>query len=134
MIYQKVASRSANVNLPSFFVFLVLGAEFFFGRVACADNVSILNVESSCIDQICTFNVTLEHDDAGWEHYADFWQIVSADGIELGKRVLLHPHVNEQPFTRSLSGVNIPKDIKTVWVEAHDSVHGKSPHIYKVEF
>ena len=133
MIYQKVVSRFANVNPSPFFVFLVFSAERIFNSVAYADNVSILNVEASCENQTCTFNVTLEHGDTGWEHYADSWQIVSPDGTVLGKRVLLHPHVNEQPFTRSLSGVSIPEDIKNVWVEAHDSVHGKSPVRYKVE-
>ena len=32
--------------------------------------------------------------------------------------------VDEQPFTRSLSGVVIPEGVDTVTVEAHDSVHG----------
>lgn len=133
MIYQKAASRSANVNLPSFFIILALCFELYFSNDAYADNLSIINVESSCSNQTCTFSVTLEHDDTGWEHYADSWQIVDADGMVLGERVLLHPHVNEQPFTRSLSGVAIPENMKTVWVEAHDSVHGNSPERYKVE-
>ena len=33
------------------------------------------------------------------------------------------PHVNEQPFTRSLSNVVIPVGVKTVIIRAHDSVH-----------
>jgi hypothetical protein len=41
----------------------------------------------------------------------------------LGTRILHHPHVNEQPFTRNLSGVNIPNTIETVTIRAHDSVH-----------
>ena len=69
-------------------------------------------------------NVTLRHADTGWEHYADAWRVVGPDGAELGKRVLYHPHENEQPFTRSLSGVKIPQGVTTVWVEAHDNVHG----------
>ena len=42
----------------------------------------------------------------------------------LGKRVLYHPHVNEQPFTRSLHGVKIPPGVGKVTVEAEDSVEG----------
>ena len=68
-------------------------------------------------------NVTLNHADTGWEHYADAWRIVTEEGKLLGTRVLYHPHVNEQPFTRSLS-LNIPADISVVLVEAHDKVHG----------
>lgn len=67
---------------------------------------------------------TVHHDDAGWEHYADKWDVVGPDGQVFGTRKLLHPHVDEQPFTRSLDDVTIPPEIQTVTVQAHDSVHG----------
>ena len=70
------------------------------------------------------FDVTVQHADTGWEHYADQWEVVSADGTVLGTRVLYHPHVEEQPFTRSLSGVQIPAQVKQGTVRAHDKVHG----------
>lgn len=69
------------------------------------------------------FDVTVAHADTGWEHYADAFEILSPDGTILGTRVLAHPHVDEQPFTRSLSGVEIPADIQEVRVRARDSVH-----------
>lgn len=75
-------------------------------------------------DGIYAFAVTVRHDDAGWDHYADRWEVVAPDGTVLGTRVLLHPHVDEQPFTRSLTGVVIPKSIRRVRVRAHDKVHG----------
>jgi len=49
------------------------------------------------------FDVTLSHADTGWEDYADGWRVELEDGTVLGTRVLGHPHVNEQPFTRSAS-------------------------------
>ena len=70
------------------------------------------------------FDVAVRHDDAGWEHYADRWDVVGPDGTVLGTRVLLHPHETEQPFTRSLSGVAIPDGVTRVTVRAHDKVHG----------
>ena len=69
-------------------------------------------------------SVTLRHADTGWEHYADAWRVLGPDDKELGRRVLYHPHETEQPFTRSLSGLKIPATVTTVWVEAHDKVHG----------
>lgn len=76
-------------------------------------------------DGTYAFHVTVRHDDAGWDHYADKWQVVSEDGsIVYGERILLHPHENEQPFTRSQSGIDIPDDIEAVIVRAHDKVHG----------
>jgi hypothetical protein len=38
--------------------------------------------------------------------------------------LLLHPHENEQPFTRSQSGVEIPDGVNQVRVRAHDLVDG----------
>ena len=70
-----------------------------------------------------SFRVTVRHADEGWDHYANKWDVVAPDGTVLGTRVLHHPHVDEQPFTRSLSGVNIPDTVDTVTVRAHDSVH-----------
>ena len=84
-------------------------------------------------DQSWTFAVTLKHDDKGWDHYANEWQIIGADNKILGTRTLYHPHVNEQPFTRNLSGVKIPKGIKSVRVIAKDTVHGLSHHAVEVD-
>lgn len=78
-------------------------------------------------------HVTLAHADTGWDHYADNWQVVDEDGIVLGERVLYHPHVNEQPFTRSLSGVKIPAGTTTVFIKAHDKKHGWSETMLKVD-
>ena len=69
-------------------------------------------------------NVTLEHGDTGWNHYADNWRVVDMDGNVLGDRVLHHPHVGEQPFTRGLGSVNISEGTKVVYIEAHDKRHG----------
>tara|TARA_R110002020_G_scaffold59497_3_gene162181 strand:+ start:2074 stop:2451 length:378 start_codon:yes stop_codon:yes gene_type:complete len=70
------------------------------------------------------FDVTVRHADEGWDHYADRFEVVAPDGAVLGVRKLLHPHVDEQPFTRSLSGVAVPAGTGRVTVRAHDSVHG----------
>ena len=71
-----------------------------------------------------SFDVSVRHGDTGWKHYANKWDVVAPDGTVLGTRELLHPHENEQPFTRSLSGVKIPDGIQKVTLRAHDSVHG----------
>ena len=75
------------------------------------------------------FDVTVAHPDTGWEHYADGWRVFAPDGTELGYRELLHPHVNEQPFTRSQSGIVIPEDITEVTVQAFDNVDGAGPPV-----
>jgi len=56
---------------------------------------------------------------------ADWWRVRTPEGRELGRRVLLHSHVDEQPCTRD-EVVHIPREIRIVVVEAHDKVHGLS--------
>jgi hypothetical protein len=71
-----------------------------------------------------TFHVTIQHTDEAWDHYADRFDIVGPDGTVLGTQEMLHPHINEQPFTSSLEEVDIPKGVHSVTVRAHDCKHG----------
>jgi len=98
---------------------------FLGSKLAFAGATRIVDVKVEC-NSSCTFSVTLQHADEGWDHYANQWDVVTLDGVVLGSRVLYHPHVNEQPFTRSLSGVKIPAGTKAVKIRAKDSVHGYS--------
>jgi hypothetical protein len=91
---------------------------------AHADDASIEAVEARQAGENWTFSVTLRHGDTGWDDYADGWRVVDAEGTELGLRVLYHPHVEEQPFTRSLSDVNVPDGTTQVFVEARTNVDG----------
>ncbi len=99
------------------FVILLPGLVF-------ADQAVIRQAEFEQNATSWTVSVTLRHADTGWDHYADGWRVVTAEGKVLGHRTLYHPHENEQPFTRSLSGIIIPVEVNTVFVEAHDKVHG----------
>lgn len=76
-------------------------------------------------------DVTIRHADEGWDHYADQWTVETPDGAILGVRTLYHPHVDEQPFTRSLS-VDIPAGVDTVAIRARDSVHGENADTFSL--
>ena len=90
----------------------------------CAGEADVVEVEVKRIDaDTYSFDVTVRHADEGWEHFANKWEVTVPDGTVLGTRVLAHPHVDEQPFTRSLSGVKIPEGLSEVIVRAHDLVH-----------
>lgn len=80
-----------------------------------------------------TVSVTLRHPDTGWDHYADGWEVLSADGTSLGLRVLAHPHVNEQPFTRSLSGVDIPAGTTSVFIRARCNTDGWGEELFELK-
>ncbi len=68
------------------------------------------------------FDVTMVHDDAGEEGYANWWQVETLDGVQLGRRDLLHAH-GSRPFTRSET-MEIPEGIEYVVIRAHDQTHG----------
>ncbi len=72
-------------------------------------------------DGTATFSVTVRSDDSGWDGYADRWEVIE-DGESIAERVLTHPHEDEQPFTRSQSGVVVLGE--EVLVRAHHSVGG----------
>ena len=91
---------------------------------AAAGEADVVAVEAAKGASGWRVSVTVAHADEGWDHYADAWRVVGPDGAVYGTRELLHPHVEEQPFTRSLSGVAIPAGVAAVTVEARDSVHG----------
>ena len=68
------------------------------------------------------FSVTVQHDDESWDHFAKAWEVLDPEGNILGARILLHPHINERPFTRSQT-IAIPKNINQVTIRAYDLVH-----------
>lgn len=109
------------------FALACVGIAFVLPTPAYAGEPTVTAATASCDERrVCTFHVTVRHDDTGWEHYANKWEIRSPEGAVLGTRILHHPHENEQPFTRSLSGVSIPATLSEVHVFAFDSVHGVS--------
>ncbi|KIC46265.1 hypothetical protein RA28_00115 [Ruegeria sp. ANG-S4] len=91
---------------------------------ALADPPTVEKVSASQNGDTWRFDVTIRHPDTGWDDYADGWRVLDMDGNELGLRVLHHPHVDEQPFTRSLSGVAIPEGVTQVQIQPRDNVGG----------
>lgn len=73
-----------------------------------------------------TVSATILHKDEGWKHYVNRFEVLTPDGKLIGARYLGHPHVNEQPFTRSATSVNVPEGINEIRIRAHDNVHGFS--------
>jgi hypothetical protein len=94
------------------------------GGAAVAGQPSVIDATLTPTGSTWRADVTVAHPDTGWDHYADGWDVRLTNGAVLGYRKLHHPHVNEQPFTRSLSGIEVPVGTKTLLIRAHDSVHG----------
>lgn len=109
---------------------LLTGALCAAATPALADEPVIENAAARHSGGGWTFSVTLSHPDTGWEHYADGWRVLDMEGNELGLRVLAHPHEQEQPFTRSLGGVQIPDGTTQVQIQARCIVEGWGEETY----
>jgi hypothetical protein len=83
---------------------------------------NVVGVDVERTNGAVEFAVTLHHDDDGEEGYANWWQVETLAGEQLGRRVLTHPH-SSQPFTRS-DTVEIGSDVSCVVVRGHDQTHG----------
>ncbi len=116
----------------SFVFVLFFFVQSSFAQNESAGNADVLEVKAQQgSDGSWRFTVTVEHPDTGWEDYANGWDVVLPSGEvvkpnagEEFTRTLWHPHVGEQPFTRSQGGVEIPDGVSEVTVRAHDSKDG----------
>lgn len=84
---------------------------------------NVISVEARGDPGSYTFVVGISSPDEGCQQYADWWEVLNKDGELIYRRVLLHSHVNEQPFVRSGGPVEITAD-QTVWVRAHMNTSG----------
>ena len=115
-------------------MYRILAACILFPTVAIADPAVVVNARAVAQGgNSWTFHVTLRHDDTGWEDYADGWQVEHPDGTVLGLRVLYHPHVNEQPFTRSLSKVIVPEGLSAIQIRARTLTDGWGETTFNVD-
>ncbi len=115
-----LSPRRAESRIALIVLIALVGASAAPARAGTADVVA---AKARCQGERCRFAVTVRHSDTGWDHYADGYEVLDAEGEVLATRVLRHPHVDEQPFTRTLDA-KIPLTVKEVRIRAHDSEHG----------
>lgn len=80
-----------------------------------------------------SLDVTLSSEYDSPERYADGWRVLDADGEVLGEHTLTHDHADEQPVTRTQTGLEIPDGVDVVTVEGRDSENGYGGARLKVE-
>jgi hypothetical protein len=101
------------------------------GRDLCVDPdlerslyPDVIEASASQVGSSYSFDVTISSPYDSPDRYADAWRIIGDDGQVYGVRELTHDHANEQPFTRSLSGVAIPESVGSITIQARDLVYG----------
>jgi hypothetical protein len=109
----------ARAGIPGLVMAAMLSGSALAGEADVID-VKVRSAGGAAYD----FDVTIRSNDTGWDHYADAFEVLAPDGTLLGQRVLLHPHVEEQPFTRDLHGVEIPPGIDQVTIRARHKPKG----------
>lgn len=75
-------------------------------------------------DESWTLKVTLSSAYDSPERYADGWRVMDEDGEVLGQHTLTHDHADEQPVTRTQSGLQIPDGVDEVTVQGRDTENG----------
>lgn len=77
-----------------------------------------------------TFAVTVASPDSGCSQYADWWEVVGADGSLAYRRVLLHSHVTEQPFVRTGGPVPVAAG-DSILIRAHMNTSGYGGQVFR---
>jgi len=91
---------------------------------------NVLTVKTTGNSNAFQFAVEISSPDTGCDQYADWWEVLSEGGQLLYRRVLLHSHVDEQPFTRFGGVVPITTDT-VVYVRAHMNTGGYGGSVLK---
>ena len=85
---------------------------------ALYDHADVVGVSISGAPGDYSVSVTVLSDDRGCGSYVDWWEVISEEGELLTRRVLLHAHVDEQPFTRSMGGLKVQPGERVI-IRAH---------------
>ncbi len=111
------------------------GAMYFAGvGSAKAGSPAVLFAEAVAnSDGTYAITATVTHRDEGWTHYLDRWDVLDPSGRVLASRTLYHPHVDEQPFTRSLGRVEVPVGVAEVTIRAHCKVDGDGTRTFTLK-
>jgi hypothetical protein len=117
--------------MPTSFRFaaLALGAAAAFILVmpepsrSAAPDARITAVHASGSSGAYAFEVTISSNDTGCAHYVDWWEVLDENGALVYRRVLLHDHADEQPFSRDGGPVAV-KPGQVVTVRAHVNTSG----------
>ena len=76
------------------------------------------------------FIVTLRSPDESCERYANWWEVLRPDGSLVYRRILMHSHPDEQPFTRHGGPVAVEAD-EIVMVRGHLHPRGYGGAVFR---
>ncbi len=108
------------ITLLSFLIHLIFSAQ----------SAEVMQVVAKEQNQSYWFEVTIKSPDEGCDQYADWWEIIDEQENMLYRRILMHSHVSEQPFTRSGGPLKLAPD-KVIIIRAHMNNLGYGENVMK---
>lgn len=90
----------------------------------------IVSVKVTGSENSYSFKVGISSPDTGCKQYANWWEVITEDGLLIYRRILGHSHISEQPFVRSGGRVKISNN-QTVIVRAHMNTSGYGTKTFK---
>lgn len=99
-------------------------------RAEPADAANVVSVTVTGQPGAYEFTVGIQSPDQGCGQYADWWEVVSADGALLYRRVFTSPHREAQPFVSSGGPVPIQPET-VVWLRAHLNTGGYGGIVFR---
>lgn len=143
---QSIRALRGQIKIPLFKHRIILCLIFTtISLGACTDNATKINNENLSSEKAVSdvisvvvngdpnayeFSIEIHSPDTGCEQYADWWEVLSKDGSLIYRRILVHSHVNEQPFVRSGKPVQIEAN-EVVYVRGHMHPGGYGGSVYK---
>lgn len=88
------------------------------GGLAAEPRADVVSVQARGAPGAYEFSVGVRSPDRDCKLYADWWEVVSEDGRLLYRRILMHSHPDEQPFTRPGGPVAVAAETPVI-VRAH---------------
>jgi hypothetical protein len=74
------------------------------------DFADVVSVEAALEGSLYILSVGLLSPDVDCDQYADWWELLSPEGVLLYRRILDHSHATEQPFVRSSDPLKLAPD------------------------
>ncbi|CAM4337036.1 hypothetical protein [Zobellia nedashkovskayae] len=95
-----------------------------------SDKAGVIGVTISGKENSYTFDTTVQSPDTGCDQYADWWEVIDLKGNLIYRRILTHSHVDEQPFSRSGTGIPLEKNAQ-VYIRVHINSLGYASEVQK---
>jgi hypothetical protein len=110
--------QGAAMNIASAALGLLLAGPAF------ADAPDVVDAIATEAGGRWTVTVTIAHHDTGWDHFAKGFAVLLPDGTRLAYLEFSHPHIGQDTFAASLTGLRISNDVPFLLIRTRCNLVG----------